>query len=161
MSAELQSAARNFFTAGPIAVAGASRHPGQPGNAIFRKLRAAGIEVFPVNPAAREIDGVACYSDLRAIQSKVAGVIVATAPGVTAQVVRDCVALGIPRVWIHRSLGRGSASEEATRLCREHGISLIDGACPMMFCPPVDIFHRCMRGALGLFGKLPRPGGPW
>jgi uncharacterized protein len=161
MSAGLQSAARSFFAAGLIAVAGVSRDPRQPGSAIFRKLRSTGLEVVPVNPAASVIDGVTCYPDLQSVPGKIAGVIITTAPGVTAQVVRDCVALGIPRVWIHRSMGQGSASAEAARLCREHGISLIDGACPLMFCASADIFHRCLRGALGLFGRLPTPGGSW
>ena len=161
MPADLKTATAAFFSARRIAVAGASRQADQPGNAIFERLRRAGHEVVPVNPAATAIGGVPCYPSLAAVPEGVDAVVIATAPAVTVQVVRDCIALGIKRVWIHRSFGSGSASAEATRLCREHGIALIDGACPLMYCPPVDFPHRCLRGMFGLFGRLPRPQGDW
>jgi hypothetical protein len=161
MPTDLETATRSFFSARRIAVAGASRQANQPGNAILQRLRAAGLDVVPVNPAATAIDGIPCYPNLGAIPGGVEAVVIATAPAVTSQVVRDCVELGIKRVWIHRSFGRGSASPEAARLCRENGISLIDGACPLMYCPPVDFAHRCFRGLFGFFGKLPKPDGEW
>jgi uncharacterized protein len=161
MSYDLKSATRLFLGSRRIAVAGVSRQLSQPGRGIFRRLRAAGLDVVPVNPAAEVIDGVPCYPSLRGIPGGVDAVIIATNPTVTNEVVRDCVDLGVKRVWIHRSFGQGSASPEATRLCRENGISLIDGACPLMYCPPVDIPHRCLRGLFGLFGRLPKPHGEW
>ena len=161
MPTDLKTATRSFFAARRIAVAGASRQVSQPGHGIFQRLRAAGLDVVPVNPAATAIDGVHCYPNLAAIPGGVEAVIIATAPAVTTQVVRNCITLGIKRVWIHRSFGQGSASPEAARLCRENGISLIDGACPLMYCPPVDFPHRCLRGVFGFFGKLPKPDGEW
>jgi uncharacterized protein len=161
MPTDLESATQSFLSARRIAVAGASRQANQPGHAIFKRFQAAGLEVVPVNPAATTIDGVPCYASLGAIPGGVEAVVVATAPATTPQVVRECIELGIRRVWIHRSFGQGSASPEASRLCRENGISLIDGACPLMYCPPVDIAHRCLRGVFGLFGKLPKPDGTW
>ena len=107
------------------------------------------------------IDGIACYANLEAIPGGVDAVVIATAPAATSQVVQDCLRLGIKRVWIHRSFGRGSASPEAARMCRDNDIALIDGACPLMYCPPVDFFHRCLRGLFGVFGKLPKPDGEW
>jgi hypothetical protein len=47
-----------------------------------------------------------------------------------------------------------SASEKAIRLCRENNITVIPGACPMMFCEPVDFGHKCMRWSLRLLGSL-------
>lgn len=41
-----------------FAVAGVSRDPGQAANAVYRKLRDSGFEVFPVNPRASEVEGV-------------------------------------------------------------------------------------------------------
>ena len=46
-------------------------------------------------------------------------------------------------------------SAEAVRLCRENGIAVIDGACPLMYVQPVDFAHRCVRGLMSLTGKLP------
>jgi predicted CoA-binding protein len=39
-----------FLRGRRLAVAGVSRQPGQAANAVFRKLRGAGYEVFPNNP---------------------------------------------------------------------------------------------------------------
>ncbi len=50
-----------FLRAKRIAVAGASREPGQAANAIFRKLRGCGYEAFPINPNASEVEGARCY----------------------------------------------------------------------------------------------------
>jgi uncharacterized protein len=161
MPTDLAIAARSFFSARRIAVAGASRQASQPGRAIFQRFRAAGLDVVPVNPAATAIDGAACYANLAAIPGGVEAVAIVTPPAATLQVVRDCITLGVKRVWIHRAIGQGSAAPEAARLCRENGISLIDGACPLMYCPPVDFPHRCLRGMFGFFGRLPKPDGEW
>jgi hypothetical protein len=48
-------------------------------------------------------------------------------------------------------------SESAVAFCREKGIAVIPGSCPMMFCEPVDVAHRCMRWFFKVTGKLPRP----
>jgi hypothetical protein len=47
-------------------------------------------------------------------------------------------------------------SDEAVTLGREKGMTLIAGACPMMFLPGADIGHRCMRWVLGVTGGLPK-----
>lgn len=161
MPADLNSAVQSFLSSRRIAVAGASRRTDQPGHAIFKRLRAAGLEVVPVNPAATAIDGVHSYPNLTAVPGGVEAVVIVTAPAVTVQVVRECVALGIKRIWVHRAFGTGSSSPEAVRLCRESGISLIDGACPLMYCPPVDMPHRCLRGIFRILGRLPKPHGDW
>jgi hypothetical protein len=57
---------------------------------------------------------------------------------------------------MHRSFGAGSVSKTAVQFCHEHGIAVIPGGCPMMFCRPVDFGHRCMRWVLTLNGGLPR-----
>ena len=152
----LAEAVSDFLARKRIAVAGVSRRKGQPANLILKKLRDSGHEAFAVNPAAAEIDGERCYPNLESIPGGVEAVMIATHPDVTMRVVEECADLGIKRVWMHRSFGRGSVSDEAVRLGRKAGLTVIDGACPMMFCKPVDPAHLCMRGILRLFGKLPR-----
>lgn len=153
----LADAARDFLALPRIAVVGVSRRGAEAANVVYRKLRGAGTTVFPVNPNATEVEGDPCYPDLGSIPDGVDGVVIATHPDVSAQVVADCAKLGIRRVWIHRSFGQGSVSEEAVRRCREAGIEVIPGACPMMFCSPVDPGHKCMRWILRLTGGLPKP----
>ncbi len=155
--ATLKETVADFLAQERIAVAGVSRSGAAPANFIYKKLRDSGHEVFAVNPNAQEVEGDQCYANLAAIPKTVDGVVVATHPNVSAQVVQACVETGVPRVWLHRSFGEGSVSGEAVRLCRERGIAVIAGGCPMMFCEPVDLAHKCMRWVLNLTGRLPKP----
>ena len=151
----LQEAVQQFLSKKRIAVAGVSRDGRAVGNIICKKLRGAGYEVFPVNPNTTEIDGARCYPDLRSIPGGVEAVVVATHPSATDRVVRECADLGVTLVWIHRSFGAGSLSKEAVDYGRMRGLTVIDGACPMMFVEPVDIGHKCFRWVLRWTGGLP------
>jgi uncharacterized protein len=66
-----------------FAVAGVSRHSGQAANAVYRKLRDSGYEVFPLNPNATAAEGVRCYPDLGSIPGPIDGVVVVTHPRVS------------------------------------------------------------------------------
>ena len=145
----------DFLAQKRIAVAGVSRKKQEAANAIYRKLKDTGHEVFATNPKAQQVEGDPCYPNLRAIPGGVDAVVVATPPAAAEVIVRECSALGISRVWMHRSFGEGSVSDAAVRYCREHGISVIPGGCPMMFCQPVDVAHKCMRWFLKVTGRLP------
>jgi uncharacterized protein len=131
-----------------------SHHP--VGNLIYNRLKKTGHDVFAVNPNMDTFEGERCYPDLRSIPGGVDGVVIITRPEVTQQIVRECSEAGVPRVWMHQSVATGSSvSKEAVAYCGEHDISVIAGACPMMYGPGVDFGHACMRGVLRLFGKLP------
>lgn len=153
--ARASAAIEDFLAQKRIAVAGVSRNKNEAANAVYRKLRGAGHEVFAVNPNAQTVEGDPCYPDLRSVPGGIDGVVIATHPAVSGQVAQQCVQLGVSRVWMHRSFGQGSVSEEAVGICRENGIAVIAGGCPLMFCDPVDIGHRCMRWVLGVTGRLP------
>jgi predicted CoA-binding protein len=118
-----------FLSGKRIAVAGVSRHPGQAANAVFRKLRASGYEVFPVNPNASETEGARCYPDLGSVPGSLDGVVIVTHPSVSAELVRQCAARGVDRVWFHRSFGEGSVSDDAIQECKARGIQCIVGGC--------------------------------
>jgi predicted CoA-binding protein len=107
-------------------------------NAIFRKLRDSGYEALPVNPAAPELEGVRCFPNLASIPGSVDGLVIATHPKVSIQLVRQCLDRGVSRVWFHRSFGQGSVSEEAVRECQSRGVHYIIGGCPLMYLEPVD-----------------------
>jgi len=145
-----------FLKGKRIAVAGVSRGNASAANPVFRKLRDSGYEVFPVNPKASEIEGVRCYPDLASIPAALDGVVVATHPGVAAEVVRQTAARPGVRLWFHRSFGQGSISPEAVQECTRLSIPCIVGGCPLMYCEPVDIAHRCVRAWLGWRRRLPR-----
>jgi hypothetical protein len=148
---------QDFLAQKRIAVAGVSRNPqGEAANFIYRKLRAAGYEVVPVNPNATSVEGDPCYPNLKAIPQHVDGVVIATRPEIAEQLVHECADIGVSRVWMHRSFGTGSVSDAAAKFCQDNNINVIPGGCPMMFCPPVDFGHKCMRWILRLTGGLPK-----
>jgi predicted CoA-binding protein len=151
----LRQAAEEFLAQPRIAVAGVSRDPKQPANLVYRRLRAAGHEVFAVNPNAQEVEGDRCYPAVTALPGEIDGVVVVTTPEVAELVVADCVSAGVPRVWLHRGLGPGSVSAKAISYCREHDVCIIPGGCPNMFGATSDPGHRCMRAMLRLTGKIP------
>jgi predicted CoA-binding protein len=148
-----------FLAQKRIAVAGVSRNKGQHpvGNLVYHRLKATGHEVFPVNPQMQTFEGERCYPDLRSIPGGVDGVVIITRPETTERIVRDCADAGVRRVWMHQSMGQGSSvSPAAVDYCRQHDISVIAGACPMMYGDGVDFGHACMRWVLKLSGGLPK-----
>ena len=148
-----EESARDFLAQKRIAVAGVSRNPSETANGIFRTLRDKGYEVFAVNPHADSVEDVPCYPNMQAIPGGVDGAILVTTPEQSTQVVQDCVAAGVPRVWMHNNTWMGSSvSEEGTAVCQENGITVIAGGCPMMFFDP---FHKCMKWVLDKMGRLP------
>jgi uncharacterized protein len=66
----------------------------------------------------------------------------------------ECAALGIKHVWMHQGPSAGSVCAEATVYGRAHGITVIDGGCPLMFGPTADFGHKLMR--IVYSGKLPK-----
>ncbi len=154
----LDAKVHDFLAQKRIAVAGVSRNNGHhpTGNLIYRRLKKAGHEVFAVNPHMETFEGDRCYSDLTAIPGGVDGVVIITRPQTTQRIVRDCKDAGVRRVWMHQSMAKGSSvSPEAVEYCRQHGIEVIAGACPMMYGERVDLGHTCMRLVMKLSGALP------
>lgn len=145
--------AREFLAQKRIAVAGLSRSADSTAKGIIEKLEETGHTVFALNPNAAEIDGRVCYPEVGAIPGGVDGVVLVTSPAVSEQVVQQCITAGVPRVWMHRSIGN-SVSEAAVAAARAAGISVIAGGCPMMYQEPVDFGHACLRWWCGLTGRI-------
>ncbi len=142
----MKEAAAEFLATKRIAVTGVSRTAqGHGSNTVYKRLRDRGYEVFAVNPNADQVEGATSYHDLKSIPGGVDAVVIATAPSRAETTVQECVELGIKQVWMHRSFGAGSVSETAAAYGREHGITVIDGGCPLMFDPTADFGHKVMR----------------
>ena len=146
----------DFLRGRRIAVVGVSRGGGSAANPVFRKLRDSGYEVFAVNPNAAEVEGATCFPNLASVPGDLDGIVIATHPDVSIEVVRQAVDRKVPRIWFHRSFGRGSVSDAAVRACASHGIPCIVGGCPLMYREPVDVGHRCMRWWLQWRGRIGR-----
>ena len=153
----IKEAAEEFLSHKRIAVTGVSRDPATHGsNAIYRRLRDRGYEVFAVNPNAKEVEGDRAYPTIGAIPGGVEAVVIATSPDHAGEGMRECVDLGIHDVWMHRAFGDGSVSDGATAFGREHGVTVIDGGCPLMFAPASDPGHRFFKVIASLTGKMPK-----
>lgn len=150
-------AAAQFLASKRIAVTGVSRTPqGHGGNVVYQRLRERGYEVFAINPHAAEVEGDRCYPGLDAIPGGVDAVVIGTRPDAAEATMRECARLGIRQVWMHRSIGGSSVSAPATEYGRSHGITVIDGGCPLMYDPAADPGHKVMRCVLSCTGTVPR-----
>jgi len=148
--------ANEFLSHKKVAVTGVSRTPANHGsNVVYKRLRERGYEVFAVNPNTEEVEGDRCYADLKSVPGPLDWVVIGTKPETADATMRECVDLGITRVWMHRSFGPGSVSADATAYGREHGVQVIDGGCPCMFGPTADPGHKCMRAMLRVTSNVP------
>lgn len=157
MTTSTKIAASDFLACRRIAVTGVSHAPkGHASNGIYIWLRDKGYEVFAVNPTVTEVEGDTCYPDLRSIPGGVDAVLIATSPLHAQATMEQAAELGITQVWMHRSFGAGSVSTTAAVWGREHGITVIDGGCPLMFHPEGDGGHKFLCKLFTLTGKVPR-----
>ena len=151
----INEAASTFLANKRVAVTGVSRTPENHGsNAIYRRLRERGYQVFAVNPNAQRVEGDQSYPDLKSIPDGVEAVVIATRPEYAEGTMRECAELGIQHVWMHRGIGPGSVSVAATDYGRQHGITVIDGGCPLMFGPTADFGHKVIK--LIYAGSVPK-----
>jgi predicted CoA-binding protein len=156
---QIDTLVQDFLAQKKIAVVGVSDKRETGCNLGYRKFKAAGYTVYAVNPHLTTFEGAPCYPDLQSIPEKPDAVFILARPAVTEQIVQQCVALGISRVWMHCMMGTRpglaanmtSVSGEAVRLCRENGITVIPGACPNQFLEP-DFGHALMRALFRTLG---------
>lgn len=151
----LKDAADEFLSYKRIAVAGVSRTKKDAANLIYITLRKRGYQVFAVNPNATSVEGDTCYPSLAAIPGGADAVVIALAPEKSKLTALEAAEAGVKAVWMHKSFG-DSVSEEAAAVCREKGMLVLPGGCPMMFSKPVDFGHLCIRGVLSVFGRIPK-----
>ena len=142
----------NFLALHRIAMVGVSRNPKDFSRLLFREMCDRGYDMVPINLGADEIHERECFHSLQAVKEPVEGVLVMTPFHATLQVVRDCAAAGVRKVWIYRAGGKGAVSPEAIAFCKGTGIRVVDGHCPFMFFPETKFVHRVH----GLLQKITR-----
>jgi len=153
------SLAHDFLSLQSIAVIGISSSKQTVANGVYKKLKTGKRTVFAIGRNTASFENDPCYSNLSSLPSKVQGVFIAANPENTEHVIDECVALHIPFVWIHNFSGttfssHSSAKPHIVQKCRDHGMKIIPGACPMMFCDDADVGHKCIKWFLSITGKL-------
>lgn len=151
--------AEAFLALPRVAVVGASADPKKFGNTVYRELRRRRDgRTIPVNPATGLVDGDACYPTVADVPGGVDGAIVMAPPDAAAAAVRSCLDAGVGALWLFHGVGAGSDTTEAVALAEEAGVTLVAGACPLMFLDPVTgihRFHRAVRRARGAVTVAP------
>jgi predicted CoA-binding protein len=146
----------DFLAQKRIAMIGISRDPKSFSADLFRELSRHGIEVVPVNPQATEILGLKCFAHVQEVQPPVTGALLMTSSTDTDAAVADCIAAGIPRVWMYRAGGKGAVSDAAIALCHANGIKVVPGECPLMFLKGGHAIHRFHGFVRKITGSYPK-----
>lgn len=120
---DVSSRIQAFLDGAPHAVVGASTDRDKYGNKCLRCYQQDGRPVFPINPHADEVEGLASYSDLASLPEVPHGVSVVTPPRVTEAVIEEAAAVGVRNVWLQP----GAESPAAVARAQELGLNVIAG----------------------------------
>ena len=123
MTGSLDERIKTFMASGPYAVVGASSNRDKYGNKVLRAYQQHGMEVYPINPRAKEIEGLKAYAALADVPVKLRAVSIITPPSITEQVVEAAAAAGVRMVWMQP----GAESPEAIRKAEALGLEVIAG----------------------------------
>lgn len=108
-----------------IAVIGLSPRPERPSHRIARRLKEWGYRVIPVRPAVKEVLGERAYARLSDLPERPDLVDVFRSADEVGPIVDDCIALGIPAIWIQE----GIVNEPAARRARDAGLLVVMDRC--------------------------------
>ena len=119
----VKGAAAEFLATKRVAVTGVLPcAQGHGANAVYRRLRERGYQVFAVNRGQAQVEGDPCYGALGDIPGGVEAVVIAGPAAITENRLRESTELGIKHVWVHRAGSADSACTEATAYGRSGGL---------------------------------------
>lgn len=81
------------------AVVGANNNPDKYGNIIYKRLKAAGYTVYPVNPLYESVEGDTCYPNLTALPEIPDVIDMVVTPKRGYAIVDEAHKLGIQHFW--------------------------------------------------------------
>ena len=123
-----------------IAVVGLSPRPNRPSHQVAAQMQRFGYRIIPVRPAVESVLGEKAYPSLGEVPEKVDLVDVFRAPEYVDAIVDECIAMGLPAIWLQD----GVVNVPAARCAREAGM--------------IVVMDRCVyRDYLRFFGPVPYP----
>lgn len=123
-----------------IAVLGLSPRTNRPSHGVAAQMQRFGYRIIPVRPAVDAVLGEKAYASLREVPDPFDLVDVFRAPEYVDQIVEECIALGVPAIWLQEGVVNISAAERA----RQAGL--------------IVVMDRCVyREYLRLFGPVSHP----
>ena len=113
-----------------VAVIGASRRAGSVGRVILRNIISGGFSgpVYPVNPYASELDGIACVPSVAALPDQVDLAVIAVPAGAVLGIADDCGRRGVKALVVIAAGLSGPARAELLGICRRHGMRMVGPA---------------------------------
>ena len=96
-----------------IAVVGLSPKPDRPSYAVAKAMQGFGYRILPVRPATAEVLGEKAYAKLAEVPEKIDLVNVFRAAEHLDEIVDECLALGIPAIWIQEGIVNAAAAQRA------------------------------------------------
>jgi predicted CoA-binding protein len=124
-----------------IAIVGLSANPYRPSHFVAIYMKAAGYEIFPVNPREREILGRTSYPSLADVPRPVEIVDIFREAVAVPGIVDEAIAAGARVVWMQL----GVIHEEAAGRARAAGLQVVMDRC-------IKIEHARFCGGLNMVG---------
>ena len=111
-----------------IAVVGASTDRRKFGNKCVRAYQSVGYQVYPVNLAGSEVEGLPTYRNLADVPRPLDRISVYLPPPVTLELLPDMAACGQAEVWFNPGSADSAVLAEARRLGinARPGCSIVD-----------------------------------
>jgi uncharacterized protein len=120
---------QSFLSARRVAVVGASQDRSKYGNKVLRAYLQNDYEAVPVNPTAKEVEGLAAFPDLASVPGTLDAVSIITPPPITEKVVQNAIDLGIKHIWMQP----GAESQRAIKAAEAAGANVIaSGPCVLV-----------------------------
>jgi predicted CoA-binding protein len=99
-----------------VAVIGASQDRAKFGNKAVRAYRAEGWTVYPVHPAAEEIEGLQAYASIRDVPGTVQRVVLYVQPHLVETLLDDIAAKGTREIFFNPGTETAAAMQRAETL---------------------------------------------
>jgi acyl-CoA synthetase (NDP forming)/RimJ/RimL family protein N-acetyltransferase len=121
---------RHVLAPASVAVIGASRRPGSVGRAILHNIMTGGFsgQVYAVNPAVTELDGVSCVPSAAALPEGVDLALIATPAAAVVGIAEECGQRGVKALVVLAVGLSGADRTELLGICRRHGMRMVGPA---------------------------------
>jgi acyl-CoA synthetase (NDP forming)/GNAT superfamily N-acetyltransferase len=154
---------RPVFAPQSVAVIGVSRRAGTVGRSVLENIKAGGYQgqLYAVNPGAREIGGVACFTDVGSLPEAPDLAILAVPPAAVVGAAEDCGRRGARGLVVLTSAVDGPDGARLLATCRRHGMRLIGPNCFGIAVPAIglDATFAAANPAAGRVGLVMQSGG--
>ncbi len=146
---------KEIFNPNSVAIVGASRRIGHPGHLALIGLMESGFDgkIYPINPSAKEIDGIEAYPSIKSINEPVDLAFIAVPAVKVMPILRECAEKGVKGAIVNSAGFKELGTKEGIE--REEEIRQIASSSGMGIIGPNCVgFHR---PSISTMPGLPQP----